>query len=141
MAPDKNIERIKEAEETTKILNQAFYILSDPERRKQYDRVLRYTRGKDFGKILNAKEFWQKVAKAFPVLKQILENLKDLYGLFVNSVKGKYDLHPAISRYHRRWFAVFRHTAGFNTGLPSDCWSAVMIMPYCQPSSTLFREN
>jgi uncharacterized membrane protein YkvA (DUF1232 family) len=94
--PDKNIDRLNEAEETTKILNQAFYTLSDPDRRRQYDRVLRYTRGKDFGEILDATAFWQKVEKASPVLKQILENLKNLYGLFVDSVKGKYNLHPAL---------------------------------------------
>ena len=95
--PDKNIDRLEEAEETTKILNQAFYTLKDPDRRRQYDRVLRYTRGKDFGQVLDATAFWQKVEKASPVLKQILNNLKSLYGLFVDSVKGNYKLHPAIT--------------------------------------------
>jgi uncharacterized membrane protein YkvA (DUF1232 family) len=92
--PDKNADRIAEAEETTKILNYAYHILGHPERRKQYDRVLRYTQGKDFGKILNAKEFWQKVEKASPALRRILENLKDLYSLFIDSISGKYHLHP-----------------------------------------------
>lgn len=95
--PDKNIDRIEEAEETTKILNQAFYTLSDPDRRRQYDRVLRFTRGKDFGSVLDSAAFWKKVENASPVLKQILENLKSLYGLFVDSVKGNYNLHPAIT--------------------------------------------
>jgi uncharacterized membrane protein YkvA (DUF1232 family) len=95
--PDKNIDRLEEAEETTKILNQAFYTLNDPDRRRQYDRVLRYTRGKDFGQVLDATVFWKKVEKASPVLKQILGNLKNLYGLFVDSVKGNYKLHPAIT--------------------------------------------
>jgi uncharacterized membrane protein YkvA (DUF1232 family) len=94
--PDKNIDRLEAAEETTKILNQAFYTLNDPDRRRQYDSVLRYTRGKDFGKVLDATAFWKKVETASPVLRQILENLKNLYGLFVDSVKGKYTLHPAI---------------------------------------------
>jgi curved DNA-binding protein CbpA len=94
--PDKNADRIKEAEETTKILNQAYGVLSDPEQRKQYDRMLRYTKGKDIGKILNEKEFWQKVEKASPVLKRILKDVKDLYALFIDSIKGRYKLHPAI---------------------------------------------
>ena len=94
--PDRNMDRLEEAEETTKILNQAFYTLGDPDRRRQYDRVLRYTRGKDFGKVLDATAFWKKVESASPVLKQILENLKNLYGLFIDSVKGKYKLHPAV---------------------------------------------
>ncbi len=95
--PDKNADRIEEAEEITKTLNQAYGVLSDPARRKQYDRMLLYTRGKDFGKILNEKEFWEKVEKASPVLKRILKDLKDLYALFVDSIKGRYKLHPAIT--------------------------------------------
>ena len=94
--PDKNAGRLAEAEEITKTLNQAYGILSDPEQRKQYDRMLRYTRGKDFGKILNEKEFWEKVEKASPVLKRILKDVKDLYALFIDSIKGRYKLHPAI---------------------------------------------
>jgi len=77
--PDKNADRIEEAEEITKILNQAYGVLRDPEKRKQYDRMLRYTKGGDFSKILNEKEFWEKVGKASPVLKRILKDLKDLY--------------------------------------------------------------
>ena len=94
--PDKNADRIEEAEETTKILNQAYGVLSDPEQRKQYDRMLRFTRGKDFGKILNEKEFWEKIEKASPVLKRILVDVKDLYALFIDSIKGRYKLHPAV---------------------------------------------
>jgi uncharacterized membrane protein YkvA (DUF1232 family) len=92
--PDRNADRIKEAEEFTKILNDAYHILSDPERRKQYDRLLRYTQGKDYNKILNEKEFWEKVEKASPALKKTMKNLKDLFTLFRDSIKGKYDLHP-----------------------------------------------
>jgi len=94
--PDKNADRIEGAEETTKILNQAYGVLSDPEQRKQYDRMLRYTKGKDFGKILDEKEFWEKVEKASPVLKKILKDVKDLYALFIDSIKGRYKLPPAI---------------------------------------------
>jgi len=95
--PDKNADRLAEAEETTKILNQAYRVLRDSERRKQYDRMLRYTKGKDFGKILNEKDFWDKVEKASPILKRIIKDLKDLYSLFVDSIKGRYKLHPAIT--------------------------------------------
>lgn len=94
--PDRNAERIEAAEETTKILNQAYSVLSNPGRRKQYDGMLHYTRAKDFSKILNEKEFWGKIEKASPALMQILEDLKDLYRLFIDSVKGRYKLHPAL---------------------------------------------
>ena len=45
--PDKNADRMEEAEDVTKTLNQAYSVLSDPEQRKQYDRILRYTKGRD----------------------------------------------------------------------------------------------
>ena len=95
--PDKNTDRLAESEEITKILNQAYGVLSDPEQRKQYDRMQRYTKGKDIGLLLNEKEFWEKVGKASPVLKRILKDLKDLYILFIDSIKGRYKLHPAIT--------------------------------------------
>lgn len=94
--PDKNVENTETAEEKTKLLNQAYHVLSDPVRRKQYDRILRYTRGKDFSRVMNEREFWRKVEKASPALKHILEDLKDLYGLFIDAIKGRYKLHPAL---------------------------------------------
>lgn len=94
--PDRNAERIDAAEEITKALNQAYGVLRDPEGRKQYDRMRRFTQGQDFGKVLNEKEFWEKIEKAAPALKRILKDLKDLYALFVDSIKGKYKLHPAV---------------------------------------------
>ena len=93
--PDRNADRIEAAEEKTKTLNHAYHILGDPGRREQYDRMLRFTRGKDYKKVLNEKEFWAKVEKASPALKDSLENLRDLYFLFRDSVKGKYHLSPA----------------------------------------------
>ena len=94
--PDRNAERIDAAEEITKALNQAYGVLSDPEGRKHYDRMLRYTQGKDFGNVLNEKDFWKKIEKAAPALKRILKDLKDLYTLFIDSIKGRYKLHPAV---------------------------------------------
>ena len=92
--PDKNSHRVEEAEAVTKTLNQAYTVLKNPESRKQYDRMLRYTHGKNFDGILNEHEFWQKVEKASPVLRRILGNVKDLYTLFRDSVRGNYDLPP-----------------------------------------------
>ncbi len=94
--PDKNVGNTEAAEEKTKMLNQAYSVLSDPAQRKQYDRILRYTKGKDFSRILNETEFWRKVERASPTLKHILEDLKDLYGIFIDSIKGRYKLHPGL---------------------------------------------
>lgn len=93
--PDKNPGRIAEAEDMTKVLNQAYHILGDPERRKNYDRMLKFTRGKDFGEFINDEAIRNKINKAYPALKKVLENVRELYALFKDSVKGDYKLHPA----------------------------------------------
>jgi uncharacterized membrane protein YkvA (DUF1232 family) len=93
--PDINPERISEAEEMTKVLNQAYHILGDPQRRKNYDRMRKFTRGKDFGEFINDETIRNKINKAYPALKKVLENVRELYALFKDSVKGNYKLHPA----------------------------------------------
>ena len=93
--PDKNPDRTAEAEEKTKVLNQAYHILGDVERRKNYDRMLRFTRGKDFNEFINDDAIRNKINKAYPALKKVLENVRELYALFKDSVKGNYKLHPA----------------------------------------------
>ncbi|MGD2187858.1 MAG: DnaJ domain-containing protein [Desulfobacterales bacterium] len=93
--PDINPERIAKAEEMTKILNLAYHVLGDPARRKNYDRMLKFTRGKDFGEFVNDEAIRNKINKAYPALKKVLENVRELYALFKDSVKGNYKLHPA----------------------------------------------
>ena len=93
--PDINPERVSEAEEMTKVLNQAYQILGDSEGRKKYDRMLKYTRGKNFDEFINDDAIRSKMNKAYPALKKILGNVRELYGLFKDSVKGNYKLHPA----------------------------------------------
>jgi len=93
--PDKNPGRVAEAEEKTKVLNQAYQILGDAERRKNYDRMLRFTRGKDYSEFINDEAIRNKMNKAYPSLKKVLENVRELYALFKDSVKGNYKLHTA----------------------------------------------
>ena len=93
--PDKNPDRAQEAEEKTKLLNQAYGILKDPEQRKNYDRMLRYTRGKDFNDYINDKTIGDKINKAYPALRSALKNVRLLYALFKDSARGKYKLPPA----------------------------------------------
>ena len=93
--PDINPERTAEAEEMTKVLNQAYQILGDSEQRKKYDRMLKFTRGKNFDEFINDEAMRNKINKAYPALKKILGNVRELYGLFKDSVKGTYKLHPA----------------------------------------------
>ena len=92
--PDKNPDRADEAEEKTKVLNQAYHILGDPEQRKTYDRMLRYTNGKDFNKYINDEAIRKKFDKAYPALKAALKRVRVLYSLFKDAVNGKYKLHP-----------------------------------------------
>jgi curved DNA-binding protein CbpA len=93
--PDKNPDRAAEAEEKTKALNQAYQILKDPEARKNYDRMLRYTKGKDFKAYVNDEAIRDKIDKAYPALKSALKNVRVLYSLFKDAVNGKYKLPPA----------------------------------------------
>jgi uncharacterized membrane protein YkvA (DUF1232 family) len=93
--PDKNPQRIAEAEEKTKVLNQAYHVLGDAQRRKNYDRMLRFTRGRDFGEFINDEAIRSKINKAYPALKKVLENVRELYALFKDSVQANYKLHPA----------------------------------------------
>jgi uncharacterized membrane protein YkvA (DUF1232 family) len=92
--PDKNPERKEEAEEMTKTFNAAYHILSDPQRRKNYNRMLHFAKGRDFGKYVNDEAFWKKIKKASPALNQILESVRELFYLFSDAVKGRYKLHP-----------------------------------------------
>ena len=93
--PDKNPHRVAEAEEKTKVLNQAYHVLGDPERRKNYDRMLKFTRGRNFGEFINDQTIRRKINRAYPALKKVLQNVVELYALFKDSVKGNYKLHPA----------------------------------------------
>ena len=93
--PDKNPDRIEDAEEKTKILNQAYHILGDPRRRKNYDRMLRFTRGKDYSDYIKDEAVLNKINKAYPSLKKVIKNVRQLYGLFKDAVKGDYKLHTA----------------------------------------------
>jgi len=93
--PDKNPDRVEDAEEKTKALNQAYQILKDPEARKNYDRMLRYTKGKDYNAYINDEAIRDKIDKAYPALKSALKNVRVLYSLFKDAVNGKYKLPPA----------------------------------------------
>ena len=93
--PDKNPQRTAEAEEQTKVLNEAYFVLGDAERRKNYDRMLRFTRGTDFVHGINDEAIRQKINRAYPALKQVLTSVRTLYALFKDAVNGDYRLHPA----------------------------------------------
>ena len=93
--PDKNPDRTDEAEEKTKVLNQAYQILGDPEQRKNYDRMLRYTEGKDFNEYINDEAIRDKLDKAYPAIKTALKHVQVLYAVFKDTVNGKYKMPPA----------------------------------------------
>lgn len=92
--PDKNPDRREEAEEMTKTLNIAYSILSDPEKRRNYNRILRFSKGRDFEQYVNDTSFSNKIAKAAGPLKNIVLDVKDLYNLTKDALKGDYKLHP-----------------------------------------------
>lgn len=92
--PDTNADRAAEAEEMTKLLNAAYGTLKDPAQRKQYDRMLRFTGNRDFGRAVNERAFQDKFKKASPVFKQFSEKVRELFELFKDGINGTYRLHP-----------------------------------------------
>ena len=93
--PDKNLDHIEESEEITKVLNHAYSILSNAGKRKKYDRMLRFTKKRNVYQDINDDAFKEKVNNVSPTFKQIFENVKDLYSLFKDAIKGNYKLHPS----------------------------------------------
>lgn len=93
--PDKNSHRKEVAEEMTKTLNQAYSILSDPEQRKNYDRMLRFTHGKNFNDI-NDETFWSKLSKVSHRFEKTVDNVQEIYSLFKDAISKKYKLSPII---------------------------------------------
>jgi curved DNA-binding protein CbpA len=92
--PDINPDRKEEAEEMTKTLNIAYGILSDPEQRKNYNRILRFSKGGNYSQYVNDRSFTIKTTNASGALKYILRDVKDLYYLFKDAIRGRYKLHP-----------------------------------------------
>jgi curved DNA-binding protein CbpA len=92
--PDKNPDRRDQAEEMTKNLNIAYGVLSDSVQRGHYDRILRYSKGKDFGQYVNDDIFGDKIRQSSGPIKSILKDVKDLYHMTRDAIKGDYKLHP-----------------------------------------------
>ena len=92
--PDKNPERADEAEEKTKVLNQAFGILGDPEQRRHYDRMLHFTEGLDYTEYVNDKAIRDKIHKASPSIIAVLKNVIVLYALFKDTLSGNFRIPP-----------------------------------------------
>ena len=92
--PDINPDRKEEAEEMTKTLNIAYGMLSDPEQRKNYNRMLHFLKGRSYSQYVNDRSFSRKIRKASGALTAILQDVKDLYNLFRDAIGGQYKLHP-----------------------------------------------
>ena len=92
--PDINPDRKEEAEELTKTLNIAYGILSDPEQRQNYNRMLRFSKGKKYDEYVNDMSFSRKMKKASGALKGLFQDVQELYYLFKDAIRGRYKLHP-----------------------------------------------
>ena len=92
--PDKNPERPEQAEEMTKTLNIAYGVLSDLQQKRHYDRLLRFSDGKEYGQYVNDDSFSSKIKHTSGALRHIINDVKDLYSLSKDAVRGNYKLHP-----------------------------------------------
>lgn len=93
--PDKNPGAGADAEEMAKALNQAWETLKEPGQRKQYDRMRRFTKDKNFDDYINDEAFQQAMNRAAPVFKDLLKNARELYSLFSDAVKKRYPLNAS----------------------------------------------
>ncbi len=91
--PDRNKSNPYEANEKSKLINEAFEILNDPEKRKQYDRMIKFTKGKSFDDI-NDQNFTKVFNKAKSSFKDIKDDVMLLYQLFRDGIQGKYKISP-----------------------------------------------
>jgi uncharacterized membrane protein YkvA (DUF1232 family) len=92
--PDKNPDRREQAEEMTKTLNIAYGVLSNPQQKRHYDRIIRFSNGKNYGHYVNDDAFSSKIKHPSVSLRRILNDVKDLYNLSKDAVRGNYKLHP-----------------------------------------------
>jgi len=92
--PDKNPDRREQAEEMTKTFNIAYGVLSDPQQKRHYDRIIRFSKGKDYGQYVNDDAFSSKIRHTSGAIRHILNDVKGLYNLSKDAIKGNYKLHP-----------------------------------------------
>ena len=92
--PDKNPDRREQAEEMTKTLNIAYGVLSNLQQKRHYDRLIRFSDGKDFGQYVNDDSFSSKIKHTSGAIKHIINDVKDLYNLSKDALKGNYKMHP-----------------------------------------------
>lgn len=92
--PDKNQGSKERSEEITKVLNEAYHVLSDQDRRRNYDTLLKYTSGRSYEEISD-DSFYNTVRKAGGIFfKGLRDDVMLLYKMFRDSVKGDYKLSP-----------------------------------------------
>ncbi len=89
--PDKNPSNLEKAEEMSKCLNEAYHVLSDSERRRQYDTMLKFTEGKDFDEI-NDNSFQKAFNRVGRLFKGLQDNVHLMYRMFKDSISGNYKL-------------------------------------------------
>ena len=92
--PDKNPDRREQAEEMTKTLNIAYGVLSNPQQKRHYDRIIHFSKGKDYGRYVNDDAFSGKIKHTSGAIGHILNDVKDLYHLSKDAINGNYNLHP-----------------------------------------------
>ena len=78
----------------TKTLNIAYGVLSNPQQKRHYDRIIRFSKGKEYGQYVNDDVFSSKIKQNTGPIKHILNDVKDLYNMSKDAIKGNYRLHP-----------------------------------------------
>ena len=91
--PDKNLKNIKKATEMSKLLNVAYEILGDEDKRREYDVLLNYTKDKSIND-LNDENFFGSLKNAGWFISKIKDEAILMYKMFRDCIDGKYELNP-----------------------------------------------
>lgn len=91
--PDKNRDNLSKAEEMSKIINIAYDVLSDEKKRQEYDKLLKYTKGRSFDEI-NDDNFSSSMEKGGGFFSSIRNEVLTMYNMFKDCIKGEYELNP-----------------------------------------------
>lgn len=92
--PDANPDRREMAERMSKALNEAYSILGNSERRRDYDRLMGFLEEQDISRELSAEHFWRTLKKASSALAGIRDEVPVLYQMFKDGITGSYHFTP-----------------------------------------------
>ncbi|HEY8345180.1 MAG TPA: DnaJ domain-containing protein [Bacillota bacterium] len=93
--PDANPGRRELAEERSKAINEAYSILGNSVKRREYDRLMGFLDTHDLPEEIKPDDFWRKLKKASSALAELKDETIILFQMFKDGITGSYHFTPA----------------------------------------------